>query len=125
MEWFSYTIAVILLVSSVVSPIITAIINNKHQLSLKKLDMYEEAKRKSLSDFIVSCEKYIQSSQTVSNSTLSDYYASINNLYIYFEISQPSIFYQLEDTIKNQNTISSKHELTKIVQVLSTQIKKQ
>lgn len=124
LEQFSYVIAIILLIASIISPIVTAIINNKYQLDLKKLDIYEDAKRKSLSEFIIACEKYMLSSSQVSSGVCSEYYSSINNLYIYFEISDYSIFTNLEQTLKKQNVINSNHELTKIIQVLSKQIKK-
>ena len=52
MEWFSWVVAIILLISSVISPWLVNKENNKHQLELKKLDMYENAKRKALSEFI-------------------------------------------------------------------------
>lgn len=125
LEQFSYAVAIILLIASVISPIATAIINNMHQLAIKKLDMYEEAKRKTLSDFIKSCEDYMLCGNTVPTNICSAFYSSINRLYIYFNISKPSIFYDLEDTMKQLNIISSNHELTKIVQELSKQIKKQ
>ena len=48
MEWFSWVVAIILLISSVISPWLVNKENNKHQLELKKLDMYENAKRKIL-----------------------------------------------------------------------------
>lgn len=35
MEWFSWVIAIGVGLSAVVSPIATAVINNKHQLSIK------------------------------------------------------------------------------------------
>ena len=82
MEWFSYVIAISIGLSAVVSPIATSIINNKHQLSLKKLDMYEDTKRRTLTEFIECAEDYLLNPGYVEQSV--KYYASINKLFIYF-----------------------------------------
>ena len=42
MEWYSYVIAIVLGISVVISPIATAIINNSHQIKLKKIKIYEK-----------------------------------------------------------------------------------
>lgn len=116
LEQFSYAIAIILLISSIVSPIITALINNKYQLSLKKLDMYEVSKRDALSEFIKSATKC---SKNHTSEDVNNYYCNLNNLYIYFSNIPDSI----EDVL-GHNQITDTDELTKIVQELSKQIKK-
>lgn len=124
LEKYSYAITIILLISSVVSPIITAIINNNHQRAMKELDMYENAKRQVLSNFVKTCEDFILEGKIVSNTTWSAFYSSIHQLFIYFDISDYSMFTNLEDIIRKLNIFDSNRELTKIVQVLSKQIKK-
>ena len=80
-EWFSCTVAIILLISSIISPIITAIISNIHELKLKKLDMFNEAKRTALNNFINCGSDFIM---TRSNSDTCAYYKSLSKLYIFF-----------------------------------------
>lgn len=124
MEFWSWVIAIILGLSAIISPIATAIINNCHQTKIKKLDMYEEAKRNALTDFIKACENYMLSDTVVENKICSEYYASINRLYIYFDIPDDSVFQMLEKTLQKNNVINSNYELANIVQVLSKQIAK-
>ncbi len=117
MEWFSWTVAVILLISSVVSPIATTIINNKHQSKMKKIEMYQMAKRDAL-------EKYIKSASRCFNGTsvgnLYDYYEASNNLYIYFSKVPNEINQLVGKSPQEFNAL-----LAKIVQTLSKQIEKE
>ena len=62
MEFWSWTIAVILGLSAIISPIATTIINNKHQLKLKNIEIYQLAKRTALENFIKNACNYRYSS---------------------------------------------------------------
>ena len=124
MEWFSYSVAVILLISSIVSPIITTLINNHHQTKLKKIDMYEEAKRKALSEFIEYSQDYLLNPHYVEQSV--KYYASMNKLFIYFTDININTFIPFDNASKNTDNYKvAIFELTKIVEALSKQIKKE
>lgn len=123
LEKYSYAITIILLISSIVSPIVTTIINNKHQLALKNLDMYENAKRKALSDFIECAEDFLLNPLYVEQSV--KYYASLDKLFIYFSNISLDTFIPLDKASKNIDDLSTaKLELSKIAQELSKQIKK-
>lgn len=124
MEFWSWVIAFILGLSAIVSPIATALINNHYQLELKKLDMYEDEKRKALFEFIKSCETYMLCNSLIPASIVSDYYSSVNRLCIYFDIKDFSLFDKLETTIKQHNVFNTNNELSKVVQDLSKQIAK-
>ncbi len=117
MEWFSWVVAIGLGLSAVISPIATAVINNRHQLSIKKLEMYELAKRDALEKFIKYATRCFNGK---SNSDLYAYYDSVNNLYIYFS-NVPKNINNLEHLLGNDFT----SELSNIVQDLSKQIKKE
>lgn len=117
MEWLSWTIAIILGVSSIISPIATVILKNIHEAKMKQIETYELSKRNSLENFIKCASKCFDST---SLGDLYDYYNSLNTLYIYF--------YDIPEDIKELITCKGdtfNNELTKIVQVLSKQIKKQ
>lgn len=119
MEWFSYAVAVILFISSVVSPWLVNKENNKHQLNLKKLETYELAKRKALEDFIKA------SSNIYANNTLGSldkFYDSINCLYIFFN-NVPDGLSSLID-LRNENYEDFFNVLNNYVQDLSQQISK-
>ncbi len=123
MEWFSWVVAVILLISSVISPWLVNKENNKHQLSLKKLDIYEKEKRKALTEFIECSEDYLLNSIYVEQTV--KYYSSVNKLFIYFSNINPTNFSNFENAVKSNNITSASTELSIIVQMLSEQIKKE
>ena len=119
MEWFSWVIAIGVGLSAVISPIATAKINNKHQLSLKKLDMYDAAKREALKNFI---EASVNLHENYSVGAIDTYQESVNLLYIYFE-NIPSNIKDLSTLQSNSSELFNK--LTNIVQDLSKQISKE
>lgn len=130
LEKYSYAITIILLISSIVSPIITAIINNRHQLAIKKIDMYETAKRNALSEFIDCAQATILNSDD-SRETMNKYISSFDKLFIYFsDISVETIIPfdhargNLSRNYSDENYKKANHELSKFVSSLSNQIKK-
>lgn len=123
MEWYSYVVAVILLISSVISPWLVNRENNKHQLALKKLDLYETAKRKALSDFIDSAEDYLLNLHYLEQNV--KYYASLNKLFLYFSDIDLTLFAPFDKACKEDNLTVATVELSKISQVLSKQIQKE
>ena len=123
LEWYSYVVAIILLVSSVVSPWLVNKENNKHQLKLKKLDLYEASKRKALADFIDCAEDYLLNLHYVNQNV--KYYASMNKLFLYFSNIDLSLFVPFDKACKDENITLATVELSKISQVLSKQIQKE
>lgn len=128
MEFWSWTIAVILGLSAIVSPIITTVINNCHQTKIKKMDMYENAKRNVLSEFIMSAQASIFNSD---HDTMLEYITSLNKLFIYFSnISLESLKpfdHARAEVINNYSDEKyriANRELNKIVFSLSKQIDK-
>lgn len=130
MEWFSYTVAVILLVASIVSPIITTYMNNKHQKELKKIDIYEDAKKEALSNFIDTAQ--ILNYNPTDSDAMYEYCTAFDKLFIYFSDISLDTVKGLElarkEIAKNdtqENFKKANRELTKIVQTLSKQIVKE
>lgn len=129
-EWFSYAVAVILFLSSIISPWLINKSNNKHQLRLKKLEMYETAKRNSLIEFI-KCAQLVAYNPTNPEIVLK-YQTAFNSLFVYFPNIKLDIIYPFEEyrakLANNDNAEDyqfASHTLTNIVQELSKQIDKQ
>lgn len=120
MEWYSYVVALILLISSVVSPWLVNKENNKHQLKLKKIEIYELSKRNVLKDFI-------KASTDIYNNdfdgSLENFYDSINYLYIFFN-NVPDGLTSLID-LRNESHEDFFNEVNNYVQVLSQEIDKE
>lgn len=130
MEWYSYVIAIVLGISAVISPLATAIVNNSHQIKLKKIEIYEKDKKDALSNFISSSQLLIYYPDN--ESYLKKHLESFNKLLIYFKNISPisnSRFIELVNQVKNkdcqENVLKATLELTNIVQDLSKEIKKE
>lgn len=117
MQFWSWTIAVILGLSAIVSPIVTAIINNCHQTKIKKIEIYELSKQNSLTKFINDFSLYFSnpSDSTIRNNALS----SMHSLLIYFDIEDTLQLKILESFNQQKNKL-----LNEVIIELSKQIKK-
>ena len=130
MEWYSYVIAIVLGISAVISPLATAIVNNSHQIKLKKIEIYEKDKKDALSDFIRSSQLLIYSPND--EGYLEKHLESFNKLLIYFKNISPTSntkFIELINEVKNrdcqENVLKATLELTNIVRDLSKEIAKE
>lgn len=130
MEWYSYVIAIVLGISAVISPLATAIVNNSHQIKLKKIEIYEKDKKDALSNFISSSQLLIYSPED--ESYLEKHLETFNKLLIYFKNISPtsnSRFIELINEVKNrdcqENVLKATLELTNIVRDLSKEIAKE
>ena len=121
-DWntFSCIFAVVIGIIAFVSPIITAIINNCHQTKIKKLDMYEESKRKALNDFIDNAEDYLLNLHDINQT--AKYYSSLNKLFIYFSDINLQLFVPFEKATKDKQYDIASVALVNIVATLSKQI---
>ena len=83
------TLAIILSVIALISPSITAWINNRYQLKLEKIKVYETSKKEVLEKFIKSSQAYCV--DNTSPNIFSNYVESVLSLYAYFEIKDTKV----------------------------------
>lgn len=126
---FTITISILIAIIALISPIVTAIINNCHQTKIKKMDMYETSKRDALSNFINSAQAAILNPEKTEN--MLAYTSSFTKLFIYFsglslEDIKPFDFArtQANNNATAENFQKANCELSKLVSNLSKQIKK-
>lgn len=124
----NWIIAIIAFVA-IISPVLTSIIDNIVKYKIKKLDMYEDAKRNALCNFINSAQSAILNSED--SEIVLNYICSYDQLFIYFsELTIDDIKpLDLSRTEANNNYSDEKFrkantELTKLVEKLSKQIAK-
>ena len=129
LENFSYVIAIILLIASIVSPIATAIINNIHTEKIKKLEILEAEKKSALSNFINSAQLVAYDPNDVEKEL--EYQTAFNTLFVYFPNMKLDVIYPFEKCRANvaqndspENYQYANHALTNIIQDLSKQIGK-
>ena len=111
------TITAIIALIALISPIITTIINNRYQLKLKKIELYEIAKRKCLEDFIKAISDCYSSSNSLGS--VINFHSHISSLYVYFD--------NVPSSVEKLSTLSGKpliEEMNKIVIELSKQLSK-
>ena len=126
MTWDStLSFALIITIASIFVPFFTTLVNNIYNLRIKKMDMYEQAKRNSLEKFIDAVSSVI-TLPCMENLRL--YYSALNNLYIYFSIDIGDDIKKLNNQIDqfniNDDSTSIQKTLNNITVVLSRQIKK-
>lgn len=129
LENFSYVIAIILLIASIISPIATAIINNKHKEKIKKLEILELEKKSALSEFIKCAQLVAYDPNDVEKEL--EYQTAFNTLFVYFPNMKLDIVYPFEEyrakVAQNdtpENYQHANHALTNMIQELSKQIGK-
>ena len=113
------SISIVFATIALISPIITTIINNRYQIKLKKLDMYEEAKRNALSDFIVSAQASILNSDNDEEVVLNFSKISIETIKPFDKARAEANQDCNAETLQNAN-----RELSKLIFTLSKQISK-
>ena len=119
MEDFSYIVAIALGLAAILSPIATALINNDYLAKQKQIELYDLAKRKSLSDYI-EASLTLANNKTLENET--QFYIALNKLYIYFSDLSKFDYDKLSDiNYKAEYQSDYSHEL---VEQLAKQIKK-
>ena len=114
------TITTVIAVCAIISPVITAIINNVHQSKIKRIEIYELAKRQALTDYITASYNYL-SSQTTENK--SKFFIALNNLYVYFDISDFN-YHDLSGAINSYDCENHSYYSQKLISNLSKQIEK-
>ena len=100
-----------------ISPIITAIINNRHTTKIKELEMYEVAKQQSLQDFVDNCCSYF--SCPSDNNLKIKVLSSMHKLLIYFDIDK-----YLQNNILEAINQGKNKLLNEVILNLSKQVKK-
>lgn len=115
------TITSIIALCAIISPIATAIINNIHQSKIKRIELYELAKRQALTDYISASFNYI-SSKTTENEV--KFFTALNNLYIYFPKIDKIDYEDLSRATHSLDASSHSFYSQKLLRNLSKHIKK-
>lgn len=121
MEWFSWLIAIGIGLSAIISPIATAIINNKHQLEIKQIENYELSKRKALENYITAS---FNLSANKNATTEANFFIALNNLYLYFPEIDTISYDDLSSFSCSSGIDESSYSFQKVIKNLSKQIKK-
>lgn len=109
-------------ISAIISPTISTWLNNRYQLKLKKIELFEKKKYESIENFTKSVELYYHHRTTTDART--NFESSVSNLFIYFSIYDYSLFDKLKECINSNNYDKTQFAISQIVKLLSSQINK-
>jgi len=116
------TLAIILSVIALISPSITAWINNRYQLKIEKIKVYEASKKEVLEKFIKNSQAYCVDNTSTNN--FSNYVESVLSLYAYFEIKDTQLINDLTQSFSKSHNLETFNLLSTLVSDLSKQISK-
>lgn len=112
----AWTITSIIAVVSLVSPVVTTLINNKHQLKLKAYETDSKLKQTSIREFSKQANLYFVESYYV-----KEFYESIDMLYVYFDVNENLLEKVVQS--KKQNITVRQKAMSDFIKDLSKQIK--
>lgn len=104
----SVIIASITAALTALSPTISNIINNHHNLKMKRIELYEEKRIEAINNYVSEVSKYIHNS---SNENSSDMGQTLNSIYLY----APK---EIWNDIKSLNEFVEKLEFEKAMELL-------
>ena len=112
----TWSITAIIAVASLISPIIVTFLNNRHNYKMKKLEIDSKVKQEILSKFTSTITREFNN-----NFIHNDFQASLNMLYIYFDVNDELINNIVNKKHNNLNEFQK--DVNKLMKSLSKQIK--
>ena len=94
----SITISVILALSAILSPIIVAIINNRHQRKMKQLEMANEHKIRAIEEYMSKLVEYIT---RPSSHVRKEYGYSFGQALLYVSSSNRKLMIEIDNLVKD------------------------
>ena len=111
--------AFITAIAAIIAPVITSVINNKYQLKMKKLELYEEKRIESINKYISSICKYINNNSGYTEKEFAEYMQAI---YLYSPKSIWKDIDKLNEVISLKNFSEARKLLPSVIQKLSSSV---
>lgn len=113
-------VAMVTAFSAIIAPVLTAIINNRHNFRVKKMELYQTRK-------INAIEKYLQTTGLfLSSDKSSDNYSynkCLGEIYLYAPKSVWHLIDELDAQIKSRNFVQAQTTFNEVCKQLSNQFK--
>lgn len=116
------TFAVILSITSIISPIIVTKINNNHQLTIKRYENQELAKREAIIEFINATSECIAYNGKLSGNEFKTFQKSANKLLLYFPDIDIKILDNIQEALMKPNVNTKNNDLRPLIIKLSKQL---
>lgn len=111
-------VAIITALSAIAPQLISNHMNNKHQMQLKKIELFEMSKKDAIINFISAVAQCTDKEPGVYNQDLSDYYKNLNILRTYFPSIDKKLLDNLTSVIQSTDT-EIQNKMTPIIEELS------
>ena len=102
--------------AAVLSPLITSHLNNKHQLKMRKLELYEAKRIKTINEFVSGVSKYLYSPYAESELQMGEV---ISSVFLYAPESTWSKITELINAVNSDQDKKAKVLLAEIAKELS------
>ncbi len=116
---YTFIMACITTVSAIAAPIITALINNRFQLKLKQLEIYEKKRIEVINRYVSAVSSYVTKP---SSSSEDDLFVIMNSVFLYAPPKVWKDISNLNSLINNHNLVKAKELLPKVTQKLSPSV---
>lgn len=117
------TFAVILGIASIISPIIVTKINNNYQLTIKRYESQDLAKRQAIIDFINATSECIAYDRRLTGNEFKAFQKSANKLLLYFPDIDIKILDSIQESLMEPNVNTKNNDLRPLIIKLSKQLK--
>ncbi len=111
--------ALITAIAAIIAPVITSVINNKYQLKMKKLELYEAKRIESINKYVSSVCKYINNNNGYTGKEFAEYMQAI---YLYAPKSVWKDIDKLNESINSTNFAEARKLLPTVIQKLSPSV---
>lgn len=103
-------------IAAIVAPVVTALINNRHQYKMRKIEMVQEEKIKAIQEYAEACGNYMALNN---GSVRSAYYKSYGKIFLYSEKKHWKSIEEIHQNIENGNFTAAAEKLPHVCQSLA------
>lgn len=107
-------------IAAIIAPVVTALINNRHQYRMRKLEMVQEEKAKAIQEYAEACSNYMADNH---RNAQVEYYKSYGKIFLYANKNHWEDIEAIHTDIENGNFQSASRKLSAVCQSLSRDIK--
>lgn len=113
-------VSLVAAVSAILSPVLTTLINNRHQYKMRKLELLQEQKLRAVQQFTSSCSTHLAAYNKQSR---DEYYKSYGEIFLYVNKKHWAAIEALNSDIEEEKLVEAGKKLTEISQSLSSEMK--
>lgn len=110
-------VAMIAAISAIVAPVVTALINNRYQLKLRRIEMYEQKRIEVINEYASAVNSYLNHISTCSGTNFAKYKQTI---FLYAPHSAWSIIEKMNNYIDEKELDKANALLPKLMKELSS-----